>query len=54
MIDQSETGETGPMRFLDFALRAWREGPYVQVIAHSTPAGGMRALERRNGQPQVP
>jgi CHAT domain-containing protein len=31
-----------PMRFIDFALRAWREGPYVQVMAHATPAGGMR------------
>lgn len=28
--------------FVDFSLRAWREGPYLQVIAHSTPAGGMR------------
>jgi hypothetical protein len=31
-----------PMRFLDFAIRAWREGPYLQVIAHETPAGSMR------------
>jgi hypothetical protein len=31
-----------PLRFVDFSLRAWREGPYLQVIAHSTPAGGMR------------
>src|SRR5918993_1954211 len=31
-----------PMRFVDFAVRAWREGPYVQVIAHSTPGGAMR------------
>ena len=30
------------VRFVDFAIRAWREGPYVQVIAHSTPAGAMR------------
>jgi hypothetical protein len=30
------------LRFVDFSLRAWREGPYLQVIAHSTPAGGMR------------
>ena len=30
------------MRFVDFAIRAWREGSYLQVIAHSTPAGGMR------------
>ena len=30
------------VRFVDFAVRAWREGPYVQVIAHSTPAGAMR------------
>jgi CHAT domain len=31
-----------PMRFLDFAIRAWREGPYLQAIAHATPAGSMR------------
>jgi len=31
-----------PIRFVDFAIRAWREGPYIQVVAHSTPAGGMR------------
>jgi hypothetical protein len=30
------------MRFVDFAVRGWREGPYLQVIAHSTPAGAMR------------
>lgn len=30
------------LRFVDFSLRAWREGPYLQVIAHSTPAGAMR------------
>lgn len=30
------------LHFVDFSLRAWREGPYLQVIAHSTPAGGMR------------
>ena len=40
------TGRThqhsSPMRFIDFAVRAWREGQYLQVIAHSTPAGGMR------------
>jgi hypothetical protein len=30
------------VRFVDFAIRAWREGPYVQVIAHSTPAGALR------------
>lgn len=33
---------TTRLRFVDFSLRAWREGPYLQVIAHSTPAGGMR------------
>ena len=33
---------TTSLRFVDFSLRAWREGPYLQVIAHSTPAGGMR------------
>ncbi len=31
-----------PLDFVDFCIRAWREGPYLQVIAHSTPAGGMR------------
>jgi len=30
------------LRFVDFSIRAWREGQYLQVIAHSTPAGGMR------------
>lgn len=39
-----ETAVDAPtrLRFVDFSLRAWREGPYLQVIAHSTPAGGMR------------
>ena len=32
----------GAVRFVDFSVRAWREGPYVQVMAHSTPAGAMR------------
>ena len=36
------TTQTPAVRFVDFAVRAWREGPYVQVIAHSTPAGAMR------------
>ena len=31
-----------PMRFVDFSIRAWREGSYLQVLAHATPAGGMR------------
>jgi hypothetical protein len=31
-----------PLRFVDFSIRAWREGPYLQVLAHSTPVGGMR------------
>jgi len=39
---QPVTAAPEPMRFLDFAIRAWREGPYLQVIAHSTPAGSMR------------
>lgn len=30
------------VRFVDFSIRAWREGPYAQVMAHSTPAGAMR------------
>ena len=33
---------TTRLRFVDFAIRAWREGSHLQVIAHSTPAGGMR------------
>ena len=37
-----DRGQPAPLRFVDFSLRAWREGPYLQVIAHSTPAGGMR------------
>lgn len=35
-------GDLPSYRFVDFSVRAWREGPYIQVIAHSTPAGGMR------------
>jgi hypothetical protein len=33
---------TGAVRFVDFSIRAWRDGSFVQVIAHSTPAGAMR------------
>ena len=41
MIDH--TGQHSlPMRFVDFSLRAWREGPSLQVIAHSTPADGTK------------
>jgi hypothetical protein len=25
------------VRFVDFSIRAWREGPYVQGMAHSSP-----------------
>lgn len=40
---EDSVGRDGlPTRFVDFAVRAWREGPYVQVMAHSTPAGAMR------------
>ena len=35
-------GDAPPMHFVDFAVRAWREGPYAQVMAHSTPAGATR------------
>src|SRR5262245_33418036 len=35
-------GDAPAVRFVDFSIRGWREGPFVQVIAHSTPAGGMR------------
>ena len=38
---ESTTPAVG-VRFVDFSIRAWREGPYVQVMAHSTPAGAMR------------
>jgi hypothetical protein len=41
-IATAALGETLAMRFVDFSIRAWREGPYLQVIAHSTPAGSMR------------
>lgn len=30
------------LQFLDFTIRAWREGGTLQVIAHATPVGGMR------------
>ena len=30
------------LHFLDFTIRAWREGGTLQVIAHATPVGGMR------------
>ncbi len=31
------------VRFVDFAIRAWRTDPqHIEVIAHSTPVGGMR------------
>lgn len=43
MTITSKARQSGPMRFLDFSLRAWRETSFVQVIAHSTPAGAMRA-----------
>jgi CHAT domain-containing protein len=39
---RDKTGDAPSMRFVDFAVRAWREGPYAQVMAHSTPAGAMR------------
>ncbi|MCL4846855.1 MAG: CHAT domain-containing protein [Acidobacteria bacterium] len=41
-LNHGPTTDVAPMRFVDFAVRAWREGPFIQVIAHSTPAGGMR------------
>lgn len=35
--------DTVAVRFVDFAIRAWRTDPqHVEVIAHSTPVGGMR------------
>lgn len=33
---------SAPIRYIDFVIRAWREGKYLQVMAHTTPAGGMR------------
>ncbi len=39
----SDSTEIAPaVRFVDFSVRAWREGSYVQVMAHATPAGAMR------------
>lgn len=37
-----DTRTATAVRFVDFSVRAWREGPYVQVMAHATPAGAMR------------
>ncbi len=31
------------IRFVDFSIRAWREGHSIAVMAHATPVGGMRA-----------
>jgi len=39
---ESSSSTAAGVRFVDFSIRAWREGSYVQVIAHSTPAGAMR------------
>jgi hypothetical protein len=36
------TNGAAAVRFVDFSIRAWRDGSFVQVIAHSTPAGAMR------------
>jgi hypothetical protein len=41
-VSNRSNQRSSPMRFIDFAVRAWLEGKYLQVIAHSTPAGGMR------------
>ena len=30
------------LRFVDFSIRAWREGHAIAVMAHATPVGGMR------------
>jgi hypothetical protein len=30
------------MHFVDFSIRAWREGSFALVLAHATPAGAMR------------
>ena len=42
MTSQKTQSISAPIRFVDFVIRAWREGKYLQVIAHTTPAGGMR------------
>lgn len=42
MSNASDKHSSSALRFVDFAVRAWREGSYVQVIAHATPAGAMR------------
>lgn len=39
---RTRAAATAPVRFVDFAVRAWREGNFLQILAHSTPAGGMR------------
>lgn len=31
------------LRFVDFSIRAWREGHSIAVMAHATPVGSMRA-----------
>ena len=42
MINRTTENGSEPVRYIDFVIRAWREGKYLQVIAHTTPAGGMR------------
>ena len=41
-VRKSASPDAPAVRFVDFAIRAWREGSFVQVMAHSTPAGSMR------------
>lgn len=39
----SATEAAASLRFVDFSIRAWREGHSIAVMAHATPVGGMRA-----------
>jgi hypothetical protein len=41
-VESRDAPAVPAVRFVDFSVRAWREGPYVQVMAHATPAGAMR------------
>lgn len=43
MEQQPIPPSSSSVRFVDFSIRAWREGHSIAVMAHATPAGGMRA-----------
>ena len=51
MIDHTTENSSDPVRYIDFVIRTWREGNFLQVIAHTTPAGGMRQpVEEKIGE----